>query len=215
MNYFPEMIRKWRMILHVYFHKLKASYFSRTSFFIFLKAEFIAESVNFSFKKHLVDFFTLPRPWFWYVYSRLLLIYFFLFYYYGFLCFLDYLEQVWQLSHTNLLLLIAIIIFLAILPSGNFLVSFVTSFGYFFLIFLWWYNYRKTLDSTSFILVLLLLVTVVRPLWRFVIKTMFHILIKQIYPHSWFQKLLPYLSPNFDPLEIKNPNEDDDSKNHT
>ena len=77
MNYFPEMIRKWRMILYVYFHKLKAAYFSRTSFLIFLKAEFIAESVNFSLRKHLVDFFTLPKPWFWYVYSRLLLIYFF------------------------------------------------------------------------------------------------------------------------------------------
>ena len=203
MNYFQGMIKKWKMILSIFFHKTKGRFFSRRHFFIFIKPEFIFQSINFSLVQYARDYFIIKKPWFWSIYSYLLLVFFFLFYYYGFLCFLEYLEQVWNLSQTSLLKVVALIIFLSILPSGNFLVSFVISFSYFFLIFLWWYNFRKNLDSTSFFVILLLLVLVIKPLWKFVVKAIFYTLFKKIYHHSWFQKALPHLSPNFDSSEVR------------
>lgn len=198
-----NLINHWKLFIKVYYYKLKSLYFNRKYFFVWLNQDFIKESVLLSAKSYLKNYFSIKQPKFWTVYSYLISVYFFLVYYYGFLSLLGYLENTYGIGQQKLLLLIAFILFLIILPSGNFLVNFTSTLTYFLLVFVWWFNFRKALDPTIFIVVFVFLVLVVRPLWTLLIKVLYFLLIKKFYQYSWFQKALPHLSPNFDPLEVQ------------
>ena len=203
MKSLTSLISYWKLFIKVYYYKLKSLYFNRKYFFVWLNQDFIKETVLLSAKSYLKNYFSIKQPKFWTVYSYLIGVYFFLVYYYGFLSLLGYLENIYGISQQKLLLLIAFILFLIILPSGNFLVNFISTLTYFLLVFVWWFNFRKTLDPTIFIVVFVFLVLVVRPLWTLLIKVLCFLLIKKLYQYSWFQKVLPHLSPNFDPLEVQ------------
>lgn len=203
MRYLTNLINYWKLFSKVYYYKLKSAYFSRKYFFVWLNHNFLRKSVLLSGKDYLKNYFFIKSPKLWTVYSYLIGVYFFLVYYYGFLSLLGYLENTYGIGQQKLLLLVAFIVFLTILPSGNFLVNFTSSFTYFFLVFLWWFDFRETLDPSKFIVVFVLLILVVRPLWTLLIKLLYFFLIKNIYHYSWFQKALPHLSPNFDPLEVQ------------
>ena len=198
-----NLINHWKLFTKVYYYKLKHLYFNRKYFFVWLKDDFIKESVSLSARTYLKNYFSIKSPKFWTVYSYFIGVYFFLVYYYGFLSLLGYLENTYGIGHQKLLLLVAFITFLIILPSGNFLVTFTSSFTYFLLVFLWWFNFRKTLDFNSFAVIFVFLILVVRPLWTLLIKLLYFFLIKKIYHYSWFQKVLPHLSPNFDSSEVR------------
>ena len=203
MKSLTNLISHWKLLGKVYYYKLKSIYFNRKYFFVWLKHDFLKESVLLSTRTYLKNYFSIKPPKFWTVYSYLIGVYFFLVYYYGFLSLLGYLENTWGIGQGKLLLLVAFIIFLTILPSGNFLVNLTSSLTYFLLVFLWWFDFRKTLDPGTFIGVFVFLVLVVRPLWSLLIKLLYFLLIKKIYHYSWFQKMLPHLSPNFDPREVR------------
>ena len=203
MKFLMNLISYWKLFIKVYYYKWKSRYFSRKYFFVWLNEDFLKNSILLSTKNYLKNYFSIKEPKFWTVYSYLVGVYFFLVYYYGFLSFLSYLENTYEIGQQKLLLLIAFIIFLVILPSGNFLVNFTSSFTYFLLVFVWWFDFRKSLEPSVFIIVFVLLILVVRPLWTLLIKLCFFLLIKKIYYYSWFQKLLPHLSPNFDFKEME------------
>ena len=203
MKSLTSLISHWKLFIKVYYYKLKSLYFNRKYFFVWLNQDFIKESILLSTESYLKNYFSIKQPKFWTVYSYLISVYFFLVYYYGFLSLLGYLENTYGIGQQKLLLLIAFILFLIILPSGNFLVNFTSTLTYFLLIFVWWFNFRKTLDPAIFILVLILLVLVVRPLWTLLIKVLYFLLIKKLYQYSWFQKVLSHLSPSFDLLEVQ------------
>lgn len=203
MKSLTSLISYWKLFIKVYYYKLKSLYFNRKYFFVWLNQDFIKESVLLSAKSYLKNYFSIKQPKFWTVYSYLIGVYFFLVYYYGFLSLLGYLENTHGIGQQKLLLLIAFILFLIILPSGNFLVNFTSTLTYFLLVFIWWFNFRKTLDPTIFIVVFVFLVLVVRPLWTLLIKVLYFFLIKKLYQYCWFQKVLPHLSPNFDLLEVQ------------
>lgn len=198
-----SLISYWKLFIKVYYYKLKALYFNRKYFFVWLNQDFIKESVLLPAKIYLKNYFSIKQPKFWTIYSYLISVYFFLVYYYGFLSLLGYLENIYGIGQQKLLLLIAFILFLIILPSGNFLVNFTSTLTYFLLVFVWWFNFRKTLDPTIFIIVFVFLVLVVRPFWTLLIKVFYFLLIKKLYQYPWFQKVLPHLSPNFDLLEVQ------------
>ena len=142
-------------------------------------------------------------------------IWFSFFYVIGFINFLVFMNQ--QSIFLKILLLGMItVLIVTFFWQENSLLIFLTagSYFFFFIFIVFFFKVDLTVFS-NFYLRLLVLLVIVRPLWHFLIELLFFLLIKQIYPHSWFQKLLPYLSPNFDPLEIKNPNENDDSKKST
>ena len=203
MKFLTSLISYWKLFIKVYYYKLKSLYFNRKYFFVWLNQDFIKESILLSTESYLKSYFSIKHPKFWTVYSYLISVYFFLVYYYGFLSLLDYLENTYGIGQQKLLLLIALILFLIILPSGNFLINFTSTLTYFLLVFVWWFNFRKTLDLAIFILVLILLVLVVRPLWTLLIKVLYFLLIKKLYQYPWFQKVLPHLSPSFDLLEVQ------------
>ena len=203
MKSLTSLISYWKLFIKVYYYKLKSLYSNRKYFFVWLNQDFIKESVLISTENYLKNYFSIKQPKFWTVYSYLISVYFFLVYYYGFLSLLGYLENTYGIGQQKLLLLTAFILFLIILPSGNFLVNFTSTLTYFLLVFMWWFNFRKALDPATFILVLILLVLVVRPLWTLLIKVLYFLLIKKLYQYSWFQKVLPHLSPNFDLLEVQ------------
>ena len=203
MKYLMNLISYWKLFIKVYYHKIKFFYFNRKYFFVLLNHNFLKESVLLSVRGYLKNYFSIKSPKFWTIYSYLVSVYFSLVYYYGFLSLLGYLENTYDIGQQKLLLLIALIICLIILPSGNFLVNFTASFTYFLLVFTWWFDFRKTLGLSTFILVFVFLILVVRPLWGLLIKLLYFFLIKKIYCYSWFQKLLPHLSPNFDSLEVE------------
>lgn len=198
-----NLINHWKLFTKVYYYKLKSIYFSRRYFFVWLNHDFLKESVQLSARDYLKNYLSIKPPKFWTIYSYLVGMYFFLVYYYGFLSLLGYLENTYGIGQQKLLLLVAFIIFLTILPSGNFLVAFTSSFTYFLLVFLWWFDFRKTLDPGTFAVVFIFLILVVRPLWTLLIKLLYFLLIKKVYHYSWFQKILPHLSPNFDPSEVQ------------
>lgn len=203
MKSLTSLISYWKLFIKVYYYKLKSLYFNRKYFFVWLNQDFIKESVLLSVKVYLENYFSIKQPKFWTVYSYLISVYFFLVYYYGFLSLLGYLENTYGIGQQKLLLLIAFILFLIILPSGNFLVNFTSTLTYFLLVFMWWFNFRKALDPATFLVVFVFLVLVVRPLWTLLIKVLYFLLIKKLYQYSWFQKVLPHLSPNFDLLEVQ------------
>ena len=203
MKSLTSLISYWKLFIKVYYYKLKFLYFNRKYFFVRLNQDFIKESILLSTESYLKNYFSIKQPKFWTVYSYLISVYFFLVYYYGFLSLLGYLENTYGIGQQKLLLLIAFILFLIILPSGNFLVKFTSTLTYFLLVFLWWFNFRKTLDPTIFIVVFVFLVLVVRLLWTLLIKVLYFLLIEKLYQYRWFQKVLPHLSPNFDLLEVQ------------
>ena len=203
MKYLTNLINHWKLFTKVYYYKLESIYFSRRYFFVWINHDFLKETVLLSTRSYLKNYFSIKPPKFWTVYSFFIAKYFFLVYYYGFLSLLGYLENTYGIGHQRLLLLVAFIIFLIILPSGNFLVNFTSSFTYFLLVFLWWFDFRKTLDFNTFIMVFVFLFLVVRPFWTLLVKLFYFLLVKKIYHYSWFQKVLPHLSPNFDPSEVQ------------
>ena len=203
MKFLMSLISYWKLFIKVYYYKLKSLYSNRKYFFVWLNQDFIKESIRLPVKVYLGNYFSIKQPKFWTVYSYLISVYFFLVYYYGFLSLLGYLENTYGIGQQKLLLLIAFILFLIILPSGNFLVNFTSTLTYFLLVFVWWFNFRKALDPATFLVVFVFLVLVVRPLWTLLIKVLYFLLIKKLYQYSWFQKVLPHLSPNFDLLEVQ------------
>lgn len=139
------------------------------------------------------------------------------FYLVGFFTVLDQLKVYWNLKSVTVLVLMLVVIFIFTILSENSLVKLISFFFYWLCIltiFLVWFPLEQT-NIWHYYLRLLVLLVIVRPLWHFLVELLFFLLLKQIYPYSWFQKLLPYLSPNFGPLEIKSPNENGDSKTHT
>ena len=141
-------------------------------------------------------------------------IWFSFFYVIGFLNFLVFVNQQ-PFFMKALLLSIVIVLIITFFWQENSLLVFLSGSSYFvFFIFIIFFLKVDLTVFSNFYFRLLVLLIIVRPLWHFLVELLFFLLLKQIYPHSWFQKLIPYLSPNFDPLEIKNPNEDDESKNH-
>ena len=202
MKYLTNLINHWKLFIKVYYYKLKSIYFNRKYFLVWLNHDFLKKSALLPTRSYLKNYFSIKSPKFWTVYSYLIGAYFSLVYYYGFLSLLSYLENTYGIGQQKLLILIAFIILLTILPSGNFLVNFTSSFTYFLLVFIWWFDFRKTLDPGAFIGVFVFLILVVRPLWILVIKLFYFLLIKKIYHYSWFQRALPHLSPGFDVLEV-------------
>lgn len=139
------------------------------------------------------------------------------FYLVGFFTVLNQLKVYWNFKPITVLVLMLAVIFIFIVLSENSLVKLISLFFYWLCvltILLVWFPLEQT-SIWHYYLRLFILLTIVRPFWHFLTELLFFLLLKQIYPYPWFQKLLPYLSPNFNSQEIKNPNENGDSKNHT
>ena len=133
----------------------------------------------------------------------------------GFFTLIAQIQYYFNLTEMQTTFLVFFILILFVTRGNNFLIRFISWILYwFFLLTVFPYIFfsDNLLHCYSYLLVV---IVIIRPLWHFLVELLFFLLLKQIYPYSWFQKLLPYLSPNFDPSEIKNPNEDNDSKTHT
>lgn len=164
------------------------------SFFFYIKLLLLPVQLSF-------DFFS--KIWFSFCYLV------------GFFTLIAQIQHYLDLTETQTTFLIFFILILFVVRGSNFLIRFISWILYWFFLLIVFAYVFFTGDLLHYYSYLLVVIAVVRPLWHFLIELLFFLLIKQIYPYSWFQKLLPYLSPNFDPLEIKSPNENSDSKTHT
>ena len=50
---------------------------------------------------------------------------------------------------------------------------------------------------------LVVIVGLVRPFWRNLVELIFFLGVKRFHQSTWFQKLLPHLTPGFDPKKFK------------
>ena len=164
------------------------------SFFFYIKLFLLPVQLSF-------DFFS--KIWFSFCYLI------------GFFTLIAQIQYYFNLTETQTTFLVFFILILFVVRGSNFLVRFISWILYWFFLLTVFAHIFFSDDLLHCYSYLLIVIAIVRPLWHFLIELLFFLLLKQIYPYSWFQKLLPYLSPNFDPLEIKSPNENDDSKTHT
>lgn len=56
---------------------------------------------------------------------------------------------------------------------------------------------------------LVVVVGLVRPFWRNLVEFIFFLGVKRFHSHKWFHKLLPYLTPGFDPKKFKDWKDED------
>lgn len=127
------------------------------------------------------------------------------FYLVGFFQVLNQVKNDFKLTDGTLTVVVLLFVLALVIFSKNSLIRLVSFFLYwaFILSFFFKYLILGGYGIWYYYGYLLILIAVVRPLWNFLVEMCFFLLIKKVYHHSWFQKLLPYLSPNFDVQEME------------
>lgn len=112
-------------------------------------------------------------------------------------------KNVFSISDAVFINMLLIFFFLIIRIGEDSVVKFTGFFTYIFLLFFFFKEFYIFDNPITTYIRLFIFIAVIRPLWNFLVELCFFVLIKKIYQYSWFQKLLPHLSPNFDIKEME------------
>lgn len=108
---------------------------------------------------------------------------------------------------TLLLVLFFIYLFVITRIQEDALIQMVAAFSYVLLVLPFFWSTLKPSHlqggGLENIFKLLLMVGLVRPLWRNLVEFAFFLLVKKLHRFFWFQKLIPHLSPGFDLEKLK------------
>lgn len=186
-------------LFKIYFVKLKVYILWWFTENPLISSEFLTNSMNesfYSFLKNIVfgiklsfDFFV--KVWFGFCYLI------------GFFTLLAQIRVYFGLTDKQATFLIILTLIIFLMKGGNFLIRFVSWLSYWFCLLKVFSYAVFDQDLWTYYGYLLIFMAMVRPLWNFLVELSFFFLIKKIYHCSWFWKLLPYLSPNFDASKAK------------